>query len=512
VQTITRRVRIAVATRGRRAPAEPARTTRRRSTNRPARANRRRTVGVVSAALVAALALGTSRSGAAGATSAPAASSSVFTVQGFAAPGTPPQYNQVMVRRFGSANASKVLVLVPGDLGGAGDFNIVGPYLAAHVPGLQVWAETRREGALEDNSVLLRARHGTASLQDAFNYYLGWIDNPAISPHYQPLNAKQYGFVDQWGLDVAMEDLHAVILQARDHGHRTVILGGHSLGGAEAAIYPTWDFNGHGGYQDIAGIIGIDGGALGGTGAGITTVPQAQAALQTLTTKGPWQDLLGLGLPWVAGAFAELGALNASKAPNGPSIQQQFPLLPAEFKPSVPVTNLAQLGYAFDASTSPAALALIHVHSGHLAATGTPRGWVNDGPTPAQNIASAFLAAWAAMHFVSARQAFSFATKPWISAIASSCLSEGMLTPSSMSRSSVARTSAGIASRFASEKPSNPSPAPWLPRGCQVFTLAMSRAFSSRSAACFCSAACLACSASAAAVSRAVSWTCIASI
>ena len=257
------------------------------------------------------------------------------------------------VRRYGSANASKVLVLVPGDLGGAADFSIVGPYLAAHVPGLQVWAEMRREGALEDNSVLLRARRGTATLQDAFDYYLGWIDNPAISPHYQPLNAKQYGFVDQWGLDVAMEDLHAVILLARDHGHRTVILGGHSLGGAEAAIYPTWDFDGRGGYQDIAGIVGIDGGALGGTAARITTVPQAQAALQTLTTKGPWQDLLGLGLPWVTGAFAELGALNAHKEPNGPSIQQQFPLLPAEFKPSVPVTNLAQLGYGFDASTSP---------------------------------------------------------------------------------------------------------------------------------------------------------------
>jgi len=298
-----------------------------------------------------------------------------------------------MVRRFGSPNASKVLVLVPGDLAGAADFNIVGPYLAAHVPGLQVWAEMRREGALEDNSVLLKALHGTATLQDAFNYYLGWLDNPAISPHYQPLNAKQYGFVDQWGLNVAMEDLHAVILKARDHGHRTVILGGHSLGGAEAAIYPTWDFGGRGGYQDIAGIVGIDGGALGGVGgnpASITTVPQAQAALQTLVTKGPWQDLLGLGLPWVTGPFAELGALNALKDPNGPSIQQQFPLLPAAFKPSVPATNLAQLGYAFDASTSPAALALIHVHSGHLAASGTPRGWVNDGPTPAQNIALAF--------------------------------------------------------------------------------------------------------------------------
>jgi hypothetical protein len=351
-----------------------------------------RRVGVA-AILVAAIlvaALGTGLSAAAPAASSPLSGSSVFTVAGFPAPGTPSRYDQVMVRRFGSPTASKVLVLVPGDIGGAGDFNIVGPYLAAHVPGLQVWAEMRREGALEDNSVLLKALHGHVTRQDAFNYYLGWLDNPAISPHYQPLDPKQYGFVDQWGLNVAMEDLHAVILKARDHGHRTVILGGHSLGGAEAAIYPTWDFNGRGGYQDIAGIVGIDGGALGSLQGSVTTVAQAQAALEPLATKGPWQDLLGLGLPWITGPFAELGALNAYQDPNGPSLQQQFPLLPAEFKPSVPATNLAQLGYAFDASTSPAALALIHVHSGHLAAAGTPRGWVNTGPTPAQNIAAAF--------------------------------------------------------------------------------------------------------------------------
>jgi hypothetical protein len=32
----------------------------------------------------------------------------------------------------------------------------------------------------------------------------------------------------------------------------------------------------------------------------------------------------------------------------------------------------------------------MHIHSGHLAATGNPRGWVNDGPTPIQNLARAF--------------------------------------------------------------------------------------------------------------------------
>ena len=116
----------------------------------------------------------------------------------------------------------------------------------------------------------------------------------------------------------------------------------------------------------------------------------ANAALAKLQAGSPWLDLLGFGLPWIVGPFAELGALAALKAPQARSINQEFPLLPAELKPSFPATNEGLLGYAFDASTSPAALALIHVHSGHLAATGSPRAWVDAGPTPVQDIAYAF--------------------------------------------------------------------------------------------------------------------------
>lgn len=318
---------------------------------------------------------------------------SVFSVPGVPSPGTPASLDKVMVRRFGSPSASNVLVLVPGTLGGAGDFDIVGPYLAAHVPNLQVWAEMRREGALEDDTELLAAEHGKVTVQQAFNYYLGWLANPKISPHYQPLSNAAYAFADDWGLAVAMGDLHNVIERARDGGRRSVILGGHSLGGAEACIYPVWDFDGRGGYRDLIGIIGIDGDAGGSTFFGstpITTAAQAQAQLATLVTKGPWLDLLGLGLPWTTGAFAEMGALAASKEPDAASTAQSFPLLPAELKPPELATNLAQLGYAFDAATSPASLALIHTHSGHLAASGTPRGWVDDGPTPAEDIAFAF--------------------------------------------------------------------------------------------------------------------------
>lgn len=320
---------------------------------------------------------------------------STFSVQGVSVPGTPAKYDRVMVRRFGSPSASNVLVLVPGTLAGAGDFDIVGPYIAAHVPNLQVWAEMRREGALEDNSMLLRVLHGKAKVQQAFDYYLGWLVNPKITNHYQPLEDSQYQFADQWSLAVAMGDLHNVVELAREGGRRTVILGGHSLGGAEASIYGVWDFDGRPGYKDLGGIVGIDG-DTGPVTAGffgqppITTTSQAQTALSKLASGSPWLDLLGFGYPWISGPFAEVGALGTLKEPNSPSIAQMSSILPSELKPPVETTNEAQFGYAFDASTSPAALALIQVHSGRLAVSGTPRRWVDDGPTPIEDVAFDF--------------------------------------------------------------------------------------------------------------------------
>ncbi len=317
---------------------------------------------------------------------------SVLTVATPAVPGTPAKYDQVQVRRFGNPSASHVLVLVPGTNGGAGDFDLVAPYLATHVPDLQVWSEMRREGALQDESVVQSTLAGRTTPTQMFDYYLGWIADPAITHHYQPLKAADYPFVADWGMAVAMDDLHAVIVRAADGGRRTVTLGGHSLGGTEAAAYAAWDFAGTPGYRTINGIVCIDGCAGAPAAFGTPpTVPSAQAQVAAAVHQGPVARPAGVGLPWATGAFSEVGAVTAYKDPTGPATTfENFPLLPAAFKPPKPVTNEAQLGYAFDYKTSPPGLKLIQVHSGHVAATGDPAGWVDTGITPIRNVVDAF--------------------------------------------------------------------------------------------------------------------------
>jgi len=298
----------------------------------------------------------------------------------------PSKYAKVFVDQVGPASAKRVLVLIPGTFGGAGDFAKIGPELVKRVPGLQVWSIDRRSNALEDTAMLVKGMRGEATPQQVSDYYLGWIGNPAIATHYQPLKDADFGFAREWGLATQMGDVHKVVQAARKGG-RQVVLGGHSLGGASTVQYATWDFGGRAGYEDLSGLVLIDGSAGGGAGPKLADVKKQVAEVEG---GSPWADLLNLNLPWATGVFAESAALAAIKAPNEPSIGQTMALLPAIFKPGVPVDNRAQLGYAFDYRTSPPALGLIQVHSGHVADAAGANGlhpWVDDGITKLDDLA-----------------------------------------------------------------------------------------------------------------------------
>jgi pimeloyl-ACP methyl ester carboxylesterase len=303
----------------------------------------------------------------------------------------PEQFDSITVQQYGPKKPDRVLVLMPGTAGGAGDFTANAKELTDRVDGLAVWAIDRRSQVLEDTSTFKQALKGEITPDEAFDYYLGWLTNGGTpADHYEFLDTSTVPFAKRWGMKVALKDARQVVKQAHDAAGKKgeVFLGGHSLGASLAAAYAAWDFDGKPGYKDLDGIVLIDGGLLGSFDA--YNLEQAQAEVATLD-EAPFLDLLGLNVPESAGLFAEAGAVFAIKDPDGPATTlQNFPLLPAEFKPPVPATNLAAYGYAFDRDTSPPALALLHVNAGSLAASGDPRPWEDGGVTTAANLAAGF--------------------------------------------------------------------------------------------------------------------------
>jgi pimeloyl-ACP methyl ester carboxylesterase len=319
---------------------------------------------------------------------APAAGASrLVTIKTPGAPG-PARFDRVFVHEFGPPDARRVLVLMPGTQGGAGDFTLTARYLERQFDGLQVWAIDRRTQALEDTRVFGLAARGRFSLKHAFDYYLGWLDGAHPPKHFQFLDVNQYPFARQWGMKVALRDAHAVVERARRGGH-SVVLGGHSLGASLTLAYAAWDFGGRPGYKDLDGMVLIDGGLLGSFDA--YDLAQAKQAIADLSTGNPFAQLLGPGLPAEsAGLFGEIAGLYAMRAARASAkTLQGFSLIPPALNPPFPVTNQALLGNAFDRDSSPLE-AELHANAGQLASSGDPRDWVDGGVTSVRRIAKTF--------------------------------------------------------------------------------------------------------------------------
>ncbi len=291
------------------------------------------------------------------------------------APG-PARYDRVFVQQLGPADARNVLVLVPGTNGGAGGITPVAREIVRRVPRTQVWIVDRRQQAFEDTSVF-----ATRDPQRVQDYYLGF--------QYRRVLGEDARYVSEWGLRTQLRDLRSVVRRAAAGGRR-VFLGGHSAGASTAVAYAAWDFAGRAGWRDLAGLVLIDGGLRGSfDSAGLE---RARRELAEIRAGDVFLDLLGVGVPEINGIFAQVGALWAYERPDEPSVLQDYPLLPAFLKPPFRVTNEAEFGYAFDESTSPSSLALIHVRAGSLAPSGDPRGWRDGELTPIRRHARAYAA------------------------------------------------------------------------------------------------------------------------
>ena len=313
----------------------------------------------------------------------------VHWMRGFAAPGTPARYDKVGVLEVGPRTARNVLVLEPGTSAGSAYFLPLAQWLVSRVHGWQVWSVERRENLLEDQSRLNLAKTGRLNATQLFDYYLGWLLPGAYSgPHLSLIPDSKVEFAKQWGMKVAVEDLHHVIAAARRRGG-LVVLGGHSLGGAVVTAYATWDFSGHAGADQLAGLVYIDGGS-----APPVDAPSAREELTVLNSSetSPWLSFGGIGAPF-AGLFSAAGATAALIDPDGASLAQSSGLLnPFHLTPDVPVTNLAQFGFALNVGTSPAGLIAAQAHLGPgLTAAGPLHGWNSAGAlTPITRYAEMF--------------------------------------------------------------------------------------------------------------------------
>src|SRR5215510_6834571 len=127
-------------------------------------------------------------------------------LDGFAAPGTPPELNKVGVLQIGRKNARNILILNPGTSASAAYFAPLAKTVVKQARGWAVWAVERRENLLEDHSVLDRAKQGTATPLEVFNYYLGWLVDSSIGAHLQLIPDSNVAFARDWGMRVEIED------------------------------------------------------------------------------------------------------------------------------------------------------------------------------------------------------------------------------------------------------------------------------------------------------------------
>ncbi|MHB8532627.1 MAG: hypothetical protein ACYDC2_07890, partial [Solirubrobacteraceae bacterium] len=314
-----------------------------------------------------------------------------------AAPGTPSAFNfkgsqlranldlnQVGVIEVGRKTARNVLVFEPGTSAGAGYFVPFAKSLVERLGNWQVWSVERRENLLEDQSMLDRAKRGKATSQELFHYYLGYFSEvPSRKPHMRLIPTEAVEFARQWGMNVAVEDLHTVIEAAKGLGGR-VVLSGHSLGGSVVTAYATWDFAGKAGAEGLSGLVYDDGGSRPEP----ITREEAEEELVKLGKSSPWLAFGGIGSPFL-GLFSSLGAMGVLQAPEEASLAESFPLLPPSLKPRnekgelIPVTNEAEFGYGVNVGTSPPALIAAQVHAGQgveeTPKTGGLHGWNGAG-------------------------------------------------------------------------------------------------------------------------------------
>lgn len=200
----------------------------------------------------------------------------VFLVQGVTPPPnpdapagqaeTPAENNQVRVVRYRvdsdpPAAARSIFVLVPGFLGGAGSYDALARAVVRRSKdgaAFEAWAIDRRSNLLEDHHGLDVAEV-KKDPEAARAYYFDGAE----------VEGKTFGgfragsempFASEWGIPTTVGDIRRVIeLVPQAERRARVVLVGHSFGATIAEELAAWDFDGTRGYDELAGLVLVDG-------------------------------------------------------------------------------------------------------------------------------------------------------------------------------------------------------------------------------------------------------------
>jgi hypothetical protein len=293
---------------------------------------------------------------------------------------TPPDLNRAYAEAYQLAGVSdqevtRVLILVPGFQGGAGDFRYLAQRVVARTKGRAVvWAVDRRSNALEDQTGLDAAEAGhDADIAKDYYFHQKAISGKTFAGFLGGgVNKIDISFISEWGIKTHIEDIDALIKEAdRRYPHVPIFLGGHSLGGAFVPIYAAWDFGGRLGFERLSGLLLFEGTPQP---AAVGTVPDqteyettgfsggigAPASLRGLRTGDPLSSI-----PFVTRDLfvtSEILAMRASRRLGDPTalnpdadLNRSFFNLLFGLRNIPPSTNRAALAFGFDKHYQPLA-------------------------------------------------------------------------------------------------------------------------------------------------------------
>ncbi len=320
--------------------------------------------------------------------------------------GTSPDLNRVAYVRTRTAEASDpriIVVLIPGFLGGSGNFDPIARDLVRRFDGrMEVWAMDRRSSQVEDRRGALHARATVEAatdddgifqgLSEGVRFYFpdsdtdgsGEPDGPFPLPDaipgdgpsdFQRLEQDDLRFAAHWGVDTYVRDWREVVLRARDvvGDDGLVIFGGHSMGTSWTGIFAAYDFDpGPGveaGYELVDGLLLLEGGGSRGPSTNAPDLDTYEAAIDDLengtdVVLGPpgannplgdgsifLESLNGLVDARDLGAAGDLNGLAGISAPDEPSILATTPLFggfPVAVLLQAPMTNRSLMGFFLD--------------------------------------------------------------------------------------------------------------------------------------------------------------------